>query len=83
MLSERAKKEVKLLLNELNINCLDETNTSNFLFEIKLKVYSLVIEDEVEHLEIDRELLKIYRLLIEIIENNENNYEYLNSLFLK
>lgn len=77
----RAKGEAANLLKELGITVLNEDSLCNLQEELDLKVASLVTKKECEGQEIDDELLEIYDLLTDIILDNEEDLDFLNSLF--
>ena len=78
----RAKEEAKKLLKELNISKLNDNNLYEVELELDSRVSSLVDDDEYYHLPIDRELLEIYDTLTDIILDNEEDFDFLNNLFL-
>ena len=78
----RAKEEAKKILQELNITKLDDDNICDVEDELTARVSSLVTEDEDMHLPIDRELLRIYDTLTDIIIDNEDDIDFLNKLIL-
>ena len=80
--NEKAKLETKALLAKLKISHFDKKSLSYFFEEVETLVNSLVM-DETEGKEIDQELLSIYNTIIDIILDNEDNFEFLNALFIK
>ena len=78
----RAKEEAKKLLKGLNITELNNNNLGEVEFELDARVSSLVTKEEYRHLPIDRELLEIYDTLTDIILDNEEDFDFLNNLFL-
>lgn len=81
----RAKAEANKLLQELGITTIDEDNIGEFLDILMLRISGLVTLDEDEHQPIDRELLAIYDLLMDIVvdydNGEESDYEFFNKLF--
>lgn len=82
MFTPRAKEEAKKLLSELNITELNDDNLGEVEDELTARVCGLVTLDECEHRPIDRELLEIYDTLTDIILDNEEDFDFLNKLFL-
>ena len=80
--TERAKAEVKKLLNELSINEINDDTVCKLEAELDSKVIYLV-NDKEDGKHIDEELLKIYDLLTDIVIDNENDLDFLNELFFK
>ena len=80
--NERAKKEAKKLLRELNISELTDSSIGTLQNELVARVSGLVSADEGGQA-IDKELLEIYDLLTDIVWDNEENLAFLNDLFLK
>lgn len=78
--TQRAKDEVKMLLKELSIVSLNDDNICDLQEKLDLKVSSLVSRQE-DGEKIDEELLKIYDLLTDIVLVNEEDLDFLNSLF--
>lgn len=77
----RAKSEAANLLKELGIISLNEDNLCDLQEELDLRVASLVTTKECEGKAIDEELLEIYDLLTDIVLDNEDDLDFLNSLF--
>ncbi len=77
----RVKEEAKTLLHELKIEkFLSFDDSGNFIEFLDFKVASLVnAQDDGET--IDKELLEIYDLLTDIVLDNEEDLDFLNSLF--
>ena len=80
--NERAKKEAKKLLRELNISELTDSSIGTLQNELVARVSGLVSADEGGKA-IDKELLEIYDLLTDIVWDNEEDLAFLNDLFLK
>lgn len=78
--TQKAKDEVKMLLKELSIVSLNDDNICDLQEKLDLKVSSLVSRQE-DGEKIDEELLKIYDLLTDIVLVNEEDLDFLNSLF--
>lgn len=76
----RAKEVAKNLLKELNILKLDNDTICDLQSKLDLKVASLVSTQE-EGENIDEKLLEIYDLLVDIVLDNEEDLDFLNSLF--
>ena len=77
----RAKNEAKKMLNELGITNLNDNNIGDFETALDVNVSGLVTLQECQGQNIDVELLKIYDLLTDIILDNEDDFDFLNSLF--
>ena len=82
MFTPRAKEEAKKLLAEMNISELNDDNLYDVELELDARICGLVTLDECEHQPIDRELLEIYDTLTDIILDNEEDFDFLNKLFL-
>ena len=80
--NERAKKEAKKLLRELNISELTDSSIGTLQNELVARVSGLVSADEGGKA-IDKELLEIYDLLTDIVWDNEEDLAFLNDLLLK
>lgn len=77
---ENAKKEIQRLLKILRIDRLNEYNIADLQSELDLEVSSLVSKQE-DGEATDSSLLEIYDLLVDIVLENEDNLEFLNSIF--
>ena len=78
--TQRAKDEAKMILEELSIVSLNDDNICDLQEKLDLRVSSLVSRQE-DGEKIDEELLEIYDLLIDIVLVNEEDLDFLNSLF--
>lgn len=76
----KAKEIAQGLLKKLNIAKLDDDSICNLQDELDFLVASLVNTQEAGKT-IDKELLEIYDLLIDIILDNEEDLDFLNKLF--
>ena len=76
----RAKNEAVKLLDTLGIVKLNDDTICNLQEELDLKVSSLVSCQE-DGEKIDSELLEIYDLLVDIVLDNEEDLDFLNTLF--
>ena len=79
--SAQAKEEARKLLQALNIEKLTDENIGELQSELDLTVASLVTQKEIENRSIDEELLDIYDLLIDVLLDNEEDLDFLNTLF--
>lgn len=79
--SAKAKEEARKLLQALNIEKLTDENIGELQSELDLTVASLVTQKEIENRSIDEELLDIYDLLIDVLLDNEEDLDFLNTLF--
>ena len=79
--TERAKEEIKKILNTLKIEIVNEDNICELQAELDLLVSSLVSAHE-DGESIDKELLDSYDLLVDIVLDNEDHLDFLNQLFL-
>lgn len=77
----RAKSEAANLLKNLGILRLNEDTLCALQEKLDLKIASLVTAKECEGQKIDEELLEIYDLLTDIVLDNEEDLDFLNSLF--
>ena len=78
----RAKEEVNKLLESLSISELTNDTICNLQEELDYLVSSLVNAQE-DGETIDKELLEIYDLLVDIVLDNEEDLNFLNQLFFK
>ena len=69
-----------MILEELSIVSLNDDNICDLQEKLDLRVSSLVSRQE-DGEKIDEELLEIYDLLIDIVLVNEEDLDFLNSLF--
>lgn len=76
----RAKDEVNKVLKRLNIPKLTDDTICGLQEELDFLVSSLVNAQEDGEV-IDKELLKIYDLLVDIVLDNEDDLDFLNQLF--
>ena len=79
--TQRAKTEARKILNALEISKFID-DTGEFIETLDCKIAGLVSAKEAGET-IDEELLKIYDLLTDIVLDNENDLEFLNSLFFE
>ena len=79
--TQRAKTEARKILNALEISKFID-DTGEFIEMLDCKIAGLVSAKEAGET-IDEELLKIYDLLTDIVLDNENDLEFLNSLFFE
>lgn len=77
---KNAKKEIQRVLKILRIDRLNEYNIGDLQSELDLEVASLVSKQEDGEVT-DPSLLEIYDLLVDIVLENEDNLEFLNSIF--
>jgi hypothetical protein len=78
--TKRAKEEALIILKSLGIDRFIE-DTGDFIGELDALVSGLVTAKECEGQKIDEELLEIYDLLTDIVLENEEDLDFLNSLF--
>ena len=76
----RAKNEALMILKSLGIDRFTE-DTGAFIEQLDVLVSGLVTAKECEGQKIDEELLEIYDLLTNIVLDNEEDLNFLNSLF--
>lgn len=76
----RAKDEASKVLKTLNIIELTDDTVCVLQEKLDFLVSSLVNAQEDGEV-IDKELLKIYDLLVDIVLDNEENLDFLNQLF--
>ena len=78
--TQRTKNEASKLLKRLNISQLTDDTVCKLQEELDFLVSSLVNAHEDGEV-IDKELLKIYDLLVDIVLDNEEDLNFLNQLF--
>ena len=76
----RAKQEARKILEAIGIEKFIN-DTGDFIETLDVKVSGLVTAKECEGKVIDEELLEIYDLLTDIVLVNEEDLDFLNSLF--
>ena len=78
--NQRAKETAREVLKELKIEHLSDDNIGALQEKLDLSVASLVSMGE-DGERIDKELLSIYDLLVDIVLDNEEDLDFLNELF--
>ena len=76
----RAKQEARKILKSIGIERFVD-DTGDFVETLDVRVSGLVTAKENEGKAIDEELLEIYDLLTDIVLDNEEDLDFLNSLF--